>query len=112
MSHRINGFRSWIKHAFAVPETEPPLTPEQAAMVRQFAQHIVNRRLAAPALAFLEMSMPLNYLGSQTLQFLMPIASGLFQPQVLQDFATFLERRDSLTLLQTGIELAEDQAKD
>lgn len=97
----------WLKHAFAIePATAGP-TPQELEVVDRLAREIVRRRLTAPALAFLEMSRPLSYLGSQALHFLDPALSVISPGEGRQRLATFLERRDAIEILCSRIEVAE-----
>lgn len=95
----------WLKHAFAV-EPPGPAEPddEQRAVVERLCVEVVSRRLATPALAFLEMSRPLNYLGAQTLHFLGPIISAVMNGQEHRALAEFLECRGSIDYLCRRIE--------
>ncbi|SFI63349.1 hypothetical protein [Planctomicrobium piriforme] len=100
----------WLKHAFAVNPHGSPPTDEQRQLVEQLAREIVRRRLTMPALAFLEMSRPLNFLGAQAMHFFAPIVTTLFDGPTYEQFAKFLERRDSIDLLCDAIENAESAA--
>lgn len=86
----------WLKHAFAV-ETSPaePTAAERDVMDR-LCREIVRRQLTTPALAFLEMSRPLGYLGAQALHYFAPVISALATTADHQHLATLLERRDAL----------------
>ena len=87
----------WLKHAFAVDPPGPAEpTPEQKEVVEKVCREIVRRHLTTPALLFLEMSRPLNYLGSQTLHFFQPFFSAFSDSQSPQRFAEFLEHRGSI----------------
>lgn len=95
----------WLRHAFFV---EPPgaATPDEREreVVDQLASAIVQRKLTAPALLFLESSRPLNYIGSQTLVFFQPITSWLFRGDSYRVFHAFLERRGSVEYICRRIE--------
>lgn len=101
----------WLKHAFAVEEPGPvDPTPEQKAAVDAVCRQIVKRHLTTPALAFLEMSRPLNYLGSQAMHFFAPFLSVLTESQGHRHFAAFLEHRGSIDYLCGHIEELEADA--
>ena len=102
----------WLKHAFAVKagNSEAP-TPAQQAAADRLCREVVRRRLTTPALAFLEMSRPLNYLGSQALHFFQPLISSLADGEAAHHFAQFLERRDSVDYLCRRIEELEAEAE-
>lgn len=100
-----------LKHAFAVDTHPHPPTPAERELVERVAQEIVRRQMTAPALAALEMSRPLNYLGAQALHFCAPIASLFVDAAEYQRFARFLERRDAMELLAQRIETLEAHSK-
>lgn len=95
----------WLRHAFAV---EPPVpaepSDEQRAVVDRFCREIVRRQLVTPALMFLEMSRPLNYITAQALHFFAPVVSIVAGGQGHRHFAAFLERRGSIEYLVRRIE--------
>jgi hypothetical protein len=95
------------KHAFAVNEPLPPLTEEVKTMVDRLAREVVRRHLTTPALMFLEMSRPMNYLGAQAMHFFTPMVSALFGGERYEEFARFLERRDALEIIAAQIEKLE-----
>jgi len=100
--------RKWGKgwrHAFAV-ETSDDFQPsgEERQVADRICRELVRRRLATPALMFLEMSRPLNFLGSQLLHFLSPVLSGLTQSHGHRRLAAFLEHRGSVDYLCRRIE--------
>ena len=97
-------FKAWLKHAFAVQaETHPP-TEEQVRVARRMAQEIVRRGMTVPAIAFLEMSRPMNYVSAQLMHFFDPMLSALAQTHDYRLFAEFLERRDAVDVLCKTIE--------
>lgn len=100
--------RDWLRHAFSVEKDdagEP--TEAQAAVVERVCREVVRRRLTTPALAFLEMSRPLNYVGAQVFHFFDPVISALADADGARQFATFLERRRSIEYLCRRIEALE-----
>jgi hypothetical protein len=103
----------WLRHAFA---TDPPgpatPTPPQAEVIDRVCQQVVRRRLTTPALLFIEMSRPLNYLGAQALQFFDPIVSVVVDTTGYRHFADFLEQRGSLEHLCRRIEFFEAQCSE
>ena len=56
------------------------------------------------ALLFLEMSRPLNYVGSQVMHFFQPIVSAIFDAEGYEQLTRFLEHRGSLDYLCGRIE--------
>lgn len=95
----------WLRHAFAV-EPPGPAEPsdEQRAVVDRVCGEVVRRRLATPALMFLEMSRPLNYLAAQTLHFFAPFVSIVAGGQGHRHFSAFLEKRGSIDFMVQRIE--------
>ena len=100
----------WLKHAFAVDSVEEELTSAQQKVVDRICLEVVRRQLTTPAIAFLEMARPLNYLGAQTMQFFHPIVSALGDAESYANFANFLERRDAIDILTRQIEELEQKA--
>ncbi len=91
--------KAWLKHAFALDPAQVEPTPEQSQLIDRLAREIVRRRLTVPALAFLEMSRPMNFLGSQALHFLAPMISAVTDSPGHRHLAEFLEQRGSIELL-------------
>jgi hypothetical protein len=104
--------RDWLRHAFSVnkDDTGEP-TEAQSAVVERVCREIVRRRLTTPALAFLEMSRPLNYVGAQVFHFFDPLISTLVDAEGARQFATYLERRRSIEYLCRRIEALEAEAE-
>ena len=98
----------WLKHAFAVDPPGPAEpTPEQRAAVGRICEEVARRQMTTPALVFLEMSRPLNYLGAQALHFFQPFVSVFTSTEQYQHFAAFLERRGSIDYLCGELERLE-----
>jgi len=96
--------RDWLRNAFAVnPHLEPP-SAEQRALLEKISREIVVRRMIGPALAFLEMSRPLNFLGAQAMHFFAPLWGTVFDTRGYEEFSRFLERRDAIDLWCDQIE--------
>jgi len=102
--------KSALRHAFAIdPEGPSEPTEEQARIVDRLCREIARRRLTAPALLYLEISRPLNYVGSQFLHFIRPILGVMLDTRSLEHFASFLEKRGSVATLVARLEDAENQ---
>lgn len=101
----------WLRHAFAADDGPLNPTPEQAALVERFAQEVVRRGLVTPALAFLEMSQPLNYVTSQMLTFFGPILSTFSDSRAPAQFAELLEHRGSVDYLCRTIERIAEEVR-
>lgn len=100
--------REFLRNAFALDDGKPcEPSPDERAVLDRVVDEVVRRRLSAPALAFLEMSRPLNVVGAAAIHFFTPIAAVLANPLHLRRFADFLERRGSVDHLCRMIERAE-----
>ena len=95
--------RDWLKHAFAIEREFSP-TAEELALAERLCREIVRRELALPALAFPEMSRPLNSLGAQALHFFTPVLSAVFDEGQCSRVAEFLDRRGSIDWLCQRLE--------
>ncbi len=78
--------------------------PEDLTLLEQIGEAIVKRRMATPALFFLESLGPLNFLGSQVLHGLRPILEAACSGVELERVAQILESRESIPVLIGMIE--------
>lgn len=99
--------RSSLKQAFAIPEEDKTLTPEESELLEKIAQGVVQRRLAVPAIAFLESVKCLNFVSSQAMLFLKPIVQSIFPTQTYDKIEKLLEKRISIEYLLHAIEKIE-----
>jgi hypothetical protein len=100
--------KDFLRNAFALDDGKPcEPTESQREVLEKLAREVAKRRLTGPALAFLEMSRPLNGLGAAAIQFFTPVASTLASPVALREFAEFLEKRGSVDCLCRMLEAAE-----
>ncbi len=101
----MNFFRGFFKGSTELPDPEKRALPvEEEAVLEKVARKVVDRRMAVPAIVFLESVKPLNFIGSQALVFFEPIVQTLFN---LKDYDTFrqaLEKRESIEILILKIE--------
>ena len=100
--------RQKIKAAFAV-DPPGPVEPneQQKQAVDWVCDQIAKRRLTLPSLIFLEMSRPLNYLGSQVMHFTSPGVWAIAPKHIYggyTNFAKFLEHRGSMEYMCRRIE--------
>ena len=72
---------------------------EQRELLEKIAMQVVKRRLTAPAILFLEMCKPLNFLGSQVLIALNPFVQVVFNTTEYQKFALIIEKDANVELL-------------
>lgn len=95
----------WLSHAFAVEPPGPAIPSEaQRAAVDSFCREVARRGLATPALFLMELSRPLNFMGSQALYLVMPLVSLVADANELREFAAFLEQRGSIDYICGRIE--------
>lgn len=85
-------------------------TSEQRELMDGFAKKIIERRLTAPAILFLESVKPLSFLGNQAMVFFEPIVQTIFGLKRYDDVAGLLENRENVEYLIRKIEeLAADE---
>jgi hypothetical protein len=101
---RFQGVREALRVAFAVRRAEASLMPEDVALLDRIAGAVVARKMAGPALLFLESVGPMNFLGSQALHALSPILNLACDTPELERAAHLLERRDAIPRLIALIE--------
>lgn len=77
---------------------------EQQRILERFADWVRDRRLIAPAIVFLEMCKPLNFIGSQLMLAIDPLVRGVFTGSDYRKFALILERDDNVERLLHLIE--------
>lgn len=107
---REKGFASWLAHAFAIDKTDPGGTePSEAqrAVLDRLCRELVRRKMTTPALLFLEMSKPLNFLSAQALHFFHPIVASVCNADGYRHFAEYLEKRGSIEWLCGRLEAIE-----
>lgn len=108
LAQRLNGFTARLRHAFAVAPEGQPLSADDVALLERVADTVIRRRMAAPALLFLESMGPMSFLGSQALHFFTPLLDIVFPQKDIERVAMLLERRDTLTRLAAIIESRAD----
>ena len=79
----------------------------QREIMDRLAGKIVERRLAAPAILFLESIKPLSFLGNQALIFFQPIVQSIVNFKSYDEIAGILEDRQNLEYLLSKIEALE-----
>ena len=93
--------RKFWANAFAMPRSER----RHDELIAKIAVGVAKRRLAFPAILFLESVKPLNYLASQALIVLTP-ALGLFlEYTTLDDLADLLQERGNVERLIAAIDM-------
>ncbi len=105
---RWQRLRESLRHAFDLHGPHGPLEPEDLELLDRLAEKIVNRRMATPAVLFLQSVQPLNAIGSQAMVFLRPFVTGLFfKPEQYDRIAAIMERREGINALISAIEAAQ-----
>ena len=77
---------------------------EQVALLEKAAHQIVKRRLTTPAILFLEMCKPLNFIGSQLLLAFNPFVQSIFNFADYHKFALIIEKDENVERLIDLIE--------
>jgi hypothetical protein len=85
----------------------PGFSAEDEELLARIADAVVRWGMTAPAVFLLESSKPLNFVGSQFLHFLSPIANAVLDARQMDRLAVLLERRDTMEALIVRIERAE-----
>ena len=85
---------------------ERPL-PEHKEVMDRFARKIIDWRMTAPAILFIESAKPLTFLGNQALIFFQPMVQSIFNFKTYDEVAEILEDRDNLEYLLSRIEKLE-----
>jgi hypothetical protein len=85
--------------------------PEHREIMDRFAARIVDWRMTAPAILFLESAKPLSFLGNQALVFFQPIVQSVFNFKTYDEFIEILEDRENLEYLLLKIEEVESERR-
>jgi len=103
----------WWKNESGYNEILPEdIDPEEAEeILRKFADEIVKRRLTTPAIFILESSLPLNFIGSQSMIALEPFVHAIFNMPNYHKFALLIESDENVKKLITMIEDANYEQK-
>jgi len=104
-------WRAFILHAFAVAPEQEGWLPEEMAFMEGIAERLVRRRMAAPAIIFLESMGPLTFLGSQILHALNPLLGVVCDQGELERAARILERRDGVAFFIRLLERKEQEGE-
>ncbi|MBN2565764.1 MAG: hypothetical protein JXB46_08635 [Candidatus Eisenbacteria bacterium] len=86
--------------------SERPL-PEHKEIMDRFARKIIDWRMTAPAVLFLESAKPLSFLGNQALIFFQPMVQSIFNFKTYDEVVEILEDRDNLEYLLSRLEQLE-----
>jgi hypothetical protein len=108
----------WLKDAFGPGEDYRYVSPEEIPqerreeIVRVLAKEIVDRRLTAPAIFFLETVKPLSFIGSQAMIFLQPIIQAVFPFRSYNEFSVMMEDRSNVEALLCEMERLEAEDRE
>jgi hypothetical protein len=105
----VKSFLTAFKRAFAVTSGKESLTEDEKELLNRLAKGIVDRRLSTPAIMFLESVKPLNFLGSQAMEFLRPIIGAVFRTESYEKMEKILEKRKGIECLILEIEKLESE---
>jgi hypothetical protein len=83
---------------------ENPLPEDEERILDKLATKVVERRMAVPAIMFLESIKPLNYIGSQAMVFFEPIIQSIFNFKDYDTLRQALEKRETIEILLLKIE--------
>ena len=106
LTEKWDRVRAELSHAFSTRSEAETFTIEDLALLQRIADAVVQRRMAAPAVVFLESLGPMSFLGSQALHFFAPIIELAFSAHEVSQVAALLERRDTTVRLIALIEAA------
>ena len=93
----------------ALPERPERLEEGDYELLLALARKTVDRRMAVPAIFFLESTKPLSYVGSQAMVFFGPFVRILFESPNYYRYSEMLEDRDNLEILLRMIEELESE---
>ncbi|HLG28838.1 MAG TPA: hypothetical protein VI387_01390, partial [Candidatus Brocadiales bacterium] len=99
MSRKVRKFIDAFTHAFSMEKGDKGLDEQDLALVEKLADFVIKRRMAEPALIFLESMRPLNFIGSQAMVFFKPIITTFFSPKDYERLTQILEKRESIDIL-------------
>lgn len=85
------------------------LAPDELALLDEVADAVVRRRLAVPAMMFLETMAPMNVVGSSLLHVAAPIWRVVLPASRIETLARLLERRQAVPELVRRIDEREER---
>jgi len=104
------GFRAVWNHAFSMKVADDEFNPDDIALIERIAGEIVKRRMATPALLFLESIKPLSFFASQAMHMLRPfiVAATVRKPASYERFVLLMEKSEGMEKLIESIENLEN----
>jgi hypothetical protein len=108
----------WLRNTFSPGDDFKYVSPQEVPRERQeeiiklLARGIVERRLSAPAIFFLETVKPLSFVGSQAMVFFQPIIQAVFPFRSYNEISVMMEDRKNIEALICEIERFEDEDRE
>lgn len=108
----------WLRSVFGTGEEFQYVSPEEVPeerrqeIIRVLARAIVERRLTAPAVFFLESMKPLSFVGSQAMIFLQPVIQAIFPFRSYNEFSVMMEDRKNVEELICEMERLEAEDRE
>ncbi len=98
-------------------EHRPPTAPtsfdeRERQLCLSFARGVVQRRLTAAAIFFLESMRPMNFVASQGMAFFSPIVNLIFSSESWDEVQSLLEKREALPYIVDLIDYLEYRGLD
>ena len=91
-----------FKHAFYIEkpsDLNKNVCDSEDEFMKRLADGILNRKMAVPAILFLETYRPLNFIGNQIMTFFRPFASTVYPKHKYDKILTALENRGNIDKL-------------
>lgn len=85
------------------------LTDREKELLTRLSRKIVDLRMTVPAVFFLEMHKPLNFIANQAMVFLNPIVTTFFSVSEYEEIQNLLEKRNSIEYFIREIENQESE---
>ena len=78
-------------------------------LIEKVAVFLATRRMAAPAMLFIESFRPLHFVGSQIMYLVSPFASVIFSENEFEEFAALISEHENIKLLLKRIDELDEQ---
>jgi hypothetical protein len=100
----MNLLRAWSTRRLEDVNLPSRAPEDEDAFIERIANHVVRRRLEAPAVLFLEMHRPISFIASQGLFFCAPFLGLFVSPEGIERFARLLDTPQGVDRLIERIE--------
>ena len=81
---------------------------DEEELIKLTAKKIVDRHLSVPSILFLDITKPLNFIGSQFLNFFGPFIEPFFSRGQFYEYTKMLEKRENIEKILFEIEKMEN----